>query len=410
MKTRQNRFDRAGNRGHFFTKGPAMKKIICLFATVAFAAGCQSTKPLPMPPATVREPSAVLLQKHSDALQQTLRDVQRSLDAATAAQQQSQAKLERAYAELHDRAVEIKAVKERVDVLQGRQQTNNATIAQLQEKLKATVKELNDVESQLSGSPAKLLELQKDLEKEKQQRDDAVELARQRDREIEDLRRALAAQQNLLKDNKKIIAADKTQPPVEAQPGGKGAYDDANKWVAQANNLLAEGKAEDAQTLFQAALNARPAMISALVGLGACQYQRGDYLGSAKTIDRVLDLDSKNAQALGVKGLVYRKSGELSAASSTLEKAVKCDPSDARLRNYFGIVLSDRKRTAEAIEQFRKAAEIDPGYSEAQFNLAFLLATAVPPRLDEAKDHYEKAVKLGAEHDADLEKILGGAK
>ena len=223
------------------------------------------------------------------------------------------------------------------------------------------------------------------------------------------MRRALATQQALLKDGKKNIAADKAQPPA-IEVSAKGAHEDANRWVAQGNNLLASGHAEDAQKLFEAALKARPSMVTALVGLAGCEYARGDFIGAGKTADHVLEIDPRNAQALGISGLVYSKAGELTAANSALEQAVKNDPQDSRLRNYLGIVLNGRKRSSEAIEQFRKAAELDPAYAEAQFNLAFLLATAAPPQLDDAREHYKKAVSLGAERDADLDKLLGGAE
>ena len=389
-----------------------MKKYFFAVVLVVLVAGCQSTNPLALAGAADAPERAEQMssQKRGEALQQTMAELQRAMDAQAKAQQKTQSKLTAAYDELHATALGIKAIKDRIDALQSQQQTNSAAIARLQEKMKAAALESKQIEAQLSGVPARMDDLQRKLEKETSEHRVADEIARQREKEIADLRRALATQQSLLKDNKKSVAADKAQPPVEAQPGGQGAHEDANKWVAQANNLLAAGKAEDAQTLFEAALKSRPAMVPALVGLAACQYARNDFLEAAKTADRVLDMDGQNAQALGVKGLVYRKEGSLSAAGDTLARAVKADPHDARLHNYYGIVLSDRKRSGEAIEQFRKAAELDPGYAEANFNLAFLLATDAPPQIEEARRAYEKAVSLGAEHDAELDRILGGSK
>ena len=48
----------------------------------------------------------------------------------------------------------------------------------------------------------------------------------------------------------------------------------------------------------------------------------------------------------------------------------------------------------------------DPGYADAHFNLAVIYATAQPPAKQQAKQHYEKALSLGASPDPTLEKLL----
>ncbi len=404
-----------------------MKRMLIFVVAAALAAGCQAPKSnAPMPPTAILTPSSapkadpeltkqisatqVSLQQRHDELKKTMRDVQKSVDTAEKSQAQIQSKIESSRNDLFETTKAIKTIKDRIDGLLAQQLANTMTVSQLQDKLTALDLEMKQIESRLSGTPSQIADLQKELDKERQQRASAAELEQQRQKEIADLRKTLDSQAQLLKESKKTVVADKTQPPVQAEPSGAGAHEDATKWVAQANNLLALGKVEDAEPLFAAAVKARPAMVSALVGLAACAYQRGDTLAAAKTADRVLDIDSKNAQALGIKGLVYRKEGSFSAASAALADAVKYDPNDARLRNYYGIALSDRKRAAESIEQFRKAIEIDPIYAEAFFNLASMLAMSTPPALNEARVNYDKAVSLGSERDADLEKLLGTAK
>lgn len=401
-----------------------MKRMLLSTLFAALVAGCQSTQPVAMPPTTVTtglkadaDQTRTLLARQTsldqqqEALQKTLRELQRAHAARSAVQDETQGRLAKAYNDLRAAAGEMKTIRDRIDVLQAAHETNVTAMAALQGRISTASADLKQLEAQLSGTPGQLAELQRQLAKERQDRADAVALAKQREQEIEKLRRTLAAQPDTLKTQPKAVAADKTQPPVEAEKTpGASPRDEAAKWIAQGNNLLAENKAADAQPLFEAALKAQPFSVEALVGIAACQYAKGDYLAAAKSADRALDISETNARALGVKGLVYRKEGQLSAASSTLEKAVKNDPADARLRNYFGIVLNDRQRSGEAIEQFRKACEIDPGYAEAHFNLAILLATAATPKLEDARHHYQAALALGAERDGDLDKLLGKAQ
>lgn len=406
-----------------------MKRMLIFVAAAALVAGCHAPKSgTPMPPTAILVPQGqpamskadpeltkqisatqVSLQQRHDELKKAIREIQRTVDASEKAQAATQSKLDAARNDLFVTTKEIKTIKDRIDGLLAQQLANTMTVAQLQDKLTAYDLELKQIGSRLSGTPSQIADLQKELDRERQQRASAVELEQQRAKEVADLRKTVDSQAQLLKENKKAVVADKTQPPVQAEPSGAGAHEDATKWVAQANNLLAAGKIEEAEPLFAAAVKARPAMVSALVGLAACAYQRNDTLAASKAADRVLDIDTKNAQALGIKGLVFRKEGSFSSASAVLADAVKYDPTDARLRNYYGIVQSDRKRNAEAIEQFRKAIEIDPAYAEAYFNLASMLAMSTPPALAEARQYYDKAIRLGSERDADLEKLLGTA-
>lgn len=409
-----------------------MKRLLPLLLLVA--AGCQGTRPsvkaptATMPPAGVAQPSAARpvpspataiaaeqqsLEQKQKALQRSLGDLQALLDAQTRRQQTVTAQLESARNDLYESAKEIRTVKERVDGLLAQQQTNLAAIAGVRQQVQAKQAELDQLRAALSGAPARIAELEQQAQKERAARQAQDELLKAREREIASLRSALDEHKRLLKEQKVVVAKPVAQtaaapatPAVDPAAQAVAAADAAAA-VAAANNLLAAGQAAEAQARYEAVLKTRPSMIPALNGLAGAQYARGDFVGAAKTADRVLDLDPRNAQALGVKGLVYRKEGSPSRASSLLGQAVDNDPQDPRLRNYYGIALNDRGRRSEAIEQFRKATELDPGYAEAHFNAACLLATAQPPKLDEAREHYRRAVALGSERDADLDRILG---
>ena len=90
-----------------------------------------------------------------------------------------------------------------------------------------------------------------------------------------------------------------------------------------------------------------------------------------------------------------------------LRSTVRARPDDPDARNDLGNRLLAMGRSDDAARCFREAVVLDPGFAEAHFNLACLLATAQPPRLDEAREHYRRAVALGSERDADLDRLLG---
>jgi Tfp pilus assembly protein PilF len=63
-----------------------------------------------------------------------------------------------------------------------------------------------------------------------------------------------------------------------------------------------------------------------------------------------------------------------------------------------------------AEQEIRKAIEIDEQYAEAHFNLAVLYLERQPPAVELARRHYYRALKLGAEHDAELDRVLKKAE
>ncbi|MBT3193639.1 MAG: hypothetical protein HN341_13905 [Verrucomicrobia bacterium] len=61
-----------------------------------------------------------------------------------------------------------------------------------------------------------------------------------------------------------------------------------------------------------------------------------------------------------------------------------------------------------AAETFtRQAIELNPKSKEAHYNLCQLLIRSEDPDFDAARSHYQQAIRLGAEPDADLKAVLG---
>jgi Tfp pilus assembly protein PilF len=89
-----------------------------------------------------------------------------------------------------------------------------------------------------------------------------------------------------------------------------------------------------------------------------------------------------------------------------LEKAISVNDSDEAAHNFLGICFGEKGDFTAAEREIKKAIEINPKYPQAHFNLAILYATAQPPSLELAKQHYKLATELGAEPDASLERLI----
>jgi len=176
--------------------------------------------------------------------------------------------------------------------------------------------------------------------------------------------------------------------------------------VDAGNQFLRDGRISEAEQRFSAALAIDPKMTDATFGLASCRYASGDLPVAKKLVGEVLKAERHNAQAQGLAGIIAWRQGNLKLASKMLSRALKYDPKDAQLHSYMGIVLYAQNKRVPAVRSLLKAIELDPNLPEARFNLAIMLATDNPPKLDAARQHYQASLRLGNARDAKLEKIL----
>jgi len=69
-------------------------------------------------------------------------------------------------------------------------------------------------------------------------------------------------------------------------------------------------------------------------------------------------------------------------------------------------VIGRRGWVDGAQTELRRAVELDANYSDAHFNLAVFYLESRPPAIELARRHYFRAIELGAEKDASIEKRL----
>ena len=109
----------------------------------------------------------------------------------------------------------------------------------------------------------------------------------------------------------------------------------------------------------------------------------------------------------GINGV--GKTTILNRSVSYLERLsgeMKSDEKNARMHTNLAIAYDGLNKKNAAMKELRKAIALDPNLAEARFNLAILLASMKPPKLTEAKHHYQTALQLGSMRDEKLEKTL----
>jgi len=321
-------------------------------------------------------------------------------------------------------------------------------------KLDANAALAASLREELGGQHVKTIAaLEARVADEKRRREKQDVIIQQRNKEIEELHQAVSARDKMLKNQSRPVVVKQARkqaapvvkstsvqhsslssipakakqtetkpaeviqpPPVSAvessTPASVASYDSFNPYappsdlVEAGNQLLRDGRIAEAKQRFSAALAIDPKMTDAKFGLASCLYADGDLSAARKLVGEVLKVDRRNAQAQGLAGIIAWRQGDFKLASKQLSRALKYDPKDAQLHSYMGIVLYAQDKRVQAVRSLLKAIELDPNLPEARFNLAIMLATDNPPKLEAARQHYQASLRLGNARDAKLEKIL----
>lgn len=104
--------------------------------------------------------------------------------------------------------------------------------------------------------------------------------------------------------------------------------------------------------------------------------------------------DPTDAAAMASLANLLGTVGESAEAIDWYERSLELRPNDRETRLNFGTTLADAGSRADAERQFRRLLEADAGDPEATFYLAELYAGWDPPRQEEARDLYARAIDI----------------
>lgn len=351
----------------------------------------------------------------------TFDDVVAELRAYHEMQRRHEEELNALRREIYQAALALKQARDRLEGVASQSTSNLARIVEMERRLNDLQVEADErVMEEIRG-------LRESLWREQEHQARLRAILAEREKEVREVRAALREQEKAFRQHAMLAGREEgnrsDSPPTEvalSKSAGTAPTEDKSRAAAPATTnativfrLVAEGqralRAGDldlARNRFEEALALQPGLASATLGLAAAAFHADDLDASRRLVDEVLAADSRNAQAIGMRGIILWREGKTREALRDCERAVELDPTDPLLRKFYGIVLNARGRTEDAAREMRRAVELDPTDAEAKMNLAILLSTGPKADLEAARRYYDEAVAAGAEPDPAIEEIL----
>ena len=165
------------------------------------------------------------------------------------------------------------------------------------------------------------------------------------------------------------------------------------------------GRYRAAEKQYQEILTKSPNNLYSLSNLGVVYFRTGKLKAAEITLKKAIAVAPKDEFAHTTLGIVYYRQSKYDDAITELTKALAINPKSATAHNYLGITASQKGWQEAAEKEMLEAIAANPDYADAHFNLAVIYATSEPPSRERAKQHYVKAIALGAEPDSALEKM-----
>ncbi|MBA2743899.1 MAG: tetratricopeptide repeat protein, partial [Chthoniobacterales bacterium] len=174
----------------------------------------------------------------------------------------------------------------------------------------------------------------------------------------------------------------------------------------QAKENFDAGKFRASERLYDRLLAKSPNNLYALSNLGAVYYRTGRLKAAELTLKKAVTLAPQDEFSRRTLGIVYYRLSKFDEAVTELTKALAINPKSFIAHNYLGITASEKGWQEAAEKEMLEAIAANPNYVDAHYNLAVIYATNKPPAKELAKQHYSKAVELGAESNPTLEQLL----
>lgn len=176
--------------------------------------------------------------------------------------------------------------------------------------------------------------------------------------------------------------------------------------VAEAQSYFTNREYDKAAADYQEILRRNQNNPLALANLASAELEQNKTTDANAHIQAALALEPNDPFSLTVLGRVRFSEGNLDGALDALDRAVKVDPQNAQIQNFLGVALAQKGLRVLAETAFRKAVQIDPEYGDAHKNLAIIYLSTVPPMVEMARWHYEKALVAGVTPSPQIEQML----
>ncbi len=136
---------------------------------------------------------------------------------------------------------------------------------------------------------------------------------------------------------------------------------------------------------------AEPNNPNAHFNLGLYYYQNGRYENAIESLNKVIQIDGKDEEALVLLGSVNLRLGQLGEAEKYLTKTLGLNGNNVDARNNLSLVYFNQNKADQAINMLQESLRIQSENVDALTNLAFIYANL--NRVDEATGTYRRLIK-----------------
>lgn len=175
---------------------------------------------------------------------------------------------------------------------------------------------------------------------------------------------------------------------------------------ADAMRASMEHDYDTAESKFNEVLRQDETNVYVLDHLGEAQFAANHLDACEKTVQKAISIDGDDPASQYLLGLLRYRQDRLDEALDALSLSAKLNATNSATQNFLGCVLAEKGFRPAAETAFRKSLESDPDNADAHFNLAVVYAGDHPPSVELARWHYKKALALGHQRSATLDKLL----
>ena len=196
------------------------------------------------------------------------------------------------------------------------------------------------------------------------------------------------------------LARNPEKKSIKELPGGSAQL------VAEAQHYFSARQFDKAEDDYQKILQRDENNGLVLANLATIEMEQGKLDDAEKHITAAVAQSPNDAYNLSILGYLKFRQEKFDDALDALSRAAKLDPRNPEIENYLGVTLGHKGLRAQAETALRKAIQLDPNYGPAHNNLAVIYINQLPPLVELARWHYQKALDAGQPHNPDLEKRL----
>jgi protein O-GlcNAc transferase len=130
--------------------------------------------------------------------------------------------------------------------------------------------------------------------------------------------------------------------------------------------LLGQGRAQQAQAIFEKLARVRPEDVSAAINLGGAYILNKQFARAIPILEGVIEREPRNAMVWTNLGAAYLGNPVLATAEqqdkaiAAFERALECDPAAPHVAYNLGLIYRDRNNRDCAIHWFARAVQANP--------------------------------------------------